>query len=76
MPANPQARQSRRQVEGSARCRDCPWTDAGETFRMLAGRHHKTTGHEVVTDATTTYERVATTDPDQSTIFDFIEEAA
>lgn len=63
-------------MEGFARCRDCPWNDDGGSFRMLAGQHHKTTGHEVVTEATTTYQRASVGDPAQSTIFDFIESDA
>lgn len=64
-----------RSVEGKAFCIDCPWTDRADGFRLRAGRHHHQTGHMVVTEATTTYERVAA-DPNQTNIFDFLGEAA
>lgn len=73
MTAPSNHRHSERRCEGSADCRDCSWSDNGPSFRMLAGRHHHQTGHEVVTEAMTTYGRVSVADPNQTDIFDFIE---
>lgn len=62
-------------IEGSADCHDCSWSDAEPGFRQRAGQHHRQTGHEVVTEAITTYRREDIAIPGQSTIFDFIEAA-
>jgi len=70
------SRRSERAVEGEAGCRDCPWADALPGFRQRAGRHHRRTGHQVVTTATTTYCRVVNDDPNQFTIDDFLGERA